>query len=195
MDAATTNNIITGVGVVIALLALGTSVWTIIMQRAHNRLSAKPILDVVLGRGECILELTNCGLGPALLCDFGATIDGKSLDLMTDQGLEYLAKAVVQVIGRPAGVTPLRLTAASPILPAQTKPILTLRAPISSDELDAIRRRLREVGLSFNCRCIYGYMHLGEHAAVEDGSTVGLHRSFTSGANRHINHSVRQGEV
>lgn len=174
MDTAAANNVIAAVGVAIAILALLTSVWTLIMQRKHNRLSAKPLVDVVLGRDKCILELTNCGLGPALLCEFVATIGDESFDLMTDEGLERLAGSVIGVIGRPIRVTPLRLTNDSPIIQGERKPILTLREPFTPDELDEIRARLRRVALRFKSRCLYGDVHIGEHAAVEKRTTASI---------------------
>lgn len=168
MDAASTNNVIAATSALIALIALVTSIWALVLQRKHNRLSAKPIVDVVLGRDECIIEIVNCGLGPALLEGVSASIEGDIFDLMTVGGLDALAVALVGGIGRDVDVTHLRLTAPSPIQPGQVKSIMGLNRAVSPAELRAIRKRLRLLSLTFRYRCIYGILHCSEHAATED---------------------------
>ena len=61
---------------VIALLALCTTIWQLVLTRRHNHLSARPILDIdIHGRDSGLIgiHLKNCGPGPALLHSLSAT--------------------------------------------------------------------------------------------------------------------------
>jgi len=56
------------IAVLISFISIGLTVWTIFMQRKHNRLSVKPIPEILLSQIEGVkIELKNLGIGP-LIC-------------------------------------------------------------------------------------------------------------------------------
>lgn len=67
---------------VIALAALGVSVWQGILTRRHNKLSVTPHLrlDGHLAYDKPIeITLENCGIGPAFIEQFVLELDGKEI--------------------------------------------------------------------------------------------------------------------
>jgi hypothetical protein len=77
------NTVVSTVGVVIALAALGLTVHQARLTRAHNRLSVRPVLDF----GESFpagrragLRLRNVGLGPAEIISGVIWLDGRKRD-------------------------------------------------------------------------------------------------------------------
>jgi len=166
MDAQATNNIIATVGVIISVLAFFVSIRALRAQRRHNELSARPIVDATFGRDDRLIELTNCGMGPALITSIRAQIEDECFDLMQDECLSRLAQSIAGVLKRDTVVTPLRLTTQSPLPPGQSKPILSLRKPFSEQELDDIRLRLRTVSLTVEYDCIYQKAHVFRHESA-----------------------------
>lgn len=85
---------ITGISTtVIALCALAFSIWQGIQTRKHNKLSVRPHFTIwtksdVL-KGFFAIELTNNGIGPALIEKFLVTIDSK---VISGQGTEPIEK-------------------------------------------------------------------------------------------------------
>ncbi|MBK9595445.1 MAG: hypothetical protein IPO57_08835 [Rhodocyclales bacterium] len=80
---------------VIALCALGLTVWQAKITRYHNRLSVTPHLttwsqrDVANNRYS--VELLNNGIGPALVESFYIHVDGQ---LISGEGMEPIEKAL-----------------------------------------------------------------------------------------------------
>lgn len=80
---------------IIALCALGLTVWQAKIARHHNRLSVTPHLttwshrDVTNNRYS--IELLNNGIGPALIESFSIHVDGQ---LISGDGLELIEKAL-----------------------------------------------------------------------------------------------------
>jgi hypothetical protein len=76
--------VITGISSgVIALCALGISIWQGSQARKHNKLSFKPHLTTWTHRnvqkGFYAIELINNGLGPAIIESFVVNVDGKRI--------------------------------------------------------------------------------------------------------------------
>ena len=80
---------------VIALCALGFSVWQAAQARKHNRLSFRPHLTTWTHRnpekGFYAVELINNGLGPAVIEEFLLKVDGKRI---SGDGAESIEKAL-----------------------------------------------------------------------------------------------------
>ncbi len=80
---------------IIALLALGISIWQGWQIRIHNKLSVRPHLTTWINtdakKGYYTLELINNGIGPALIEEFLVKVDGK---IISGQGSEPLEKAL-----------------------------------------------------------------------------------------------------
>jgi hypothetical protein len=75
------NLIVSAAATVIALAALGLSVYEAMLSRRHARLSVRPLLDSELhvssARDRFCLVVTNNGLGPAIIKKWQLLVDGK----------------------------------------------------------------------------------------------------------------------
>jgi len=74
-------SVITGISsAVIALCALGLSIWQGCLARTHNRLSVRPHLTTWThsdaDKGFYVVELINNGIGPAIIEEFTVKVDG-----------------------------------------------------------------------------------------------------------------------
>jgi hypothetical protein len=92
--------LVTGISsVVIALCALGLSVWQGMVARKHNKLSFRPHLTTWshsdAEKGFYVLELINNGIGPAVIEEFSIKVDGK---LISGDGAECIEKALKIVL-------------------------------------------------------------------------------------------------
>jgi hypothetical protein len=81
---------------VVALAALGVSVWQGILTRDHNRLSVLPVLfaysDFTLGAEGSGLFIANRGGGPAILNSSTVSLEGKKPQNMTDEGWQAIMR-------------------------------------------------------------------------------------------------------
>ena len=72
---------------IIAVVALGVSIWQGYLTRHQNRLSVRPLLfafaDFTRGQKESGLILTNRGYGPALLNESSVYLEGEAKRAMT----------------------------------------------------------------------------------------------------------------
>lgn len=74
----------------IALLALIVSLWSMVLQRAHNRRSVTPHIDILYGRtdfGIFALHMINNGIGPARITEFTVLVDDKPVSYMLHQNI------------------------------------------------------------------------------------------------------------
>jgi len=80
---------------IIAVCALGLSIWQGVQIRKHNRLSFRPHLTTWTHRnaenGSYAVELINNGLGPAVIDDFVVYVDGTRI---SGHGTEPIEKAL-----------------------------------------------------------------------------------------------------
>lgn len=70
------------IAIIIAIVALGISIWQGFEQRQHNRLSVKPLLnfEVIAHNQTKSIMLSNDGLGPAIIKGFYINLDGDIID-------------------------------------------------------------------------------------------------------------------
>lgn len=92
--------VITGISTaVIALCALGLSIWQGVEARKHNRLSVRPHLTTWTHsdaeKGFYVVELINNGIGPAVIEEFSVKADGT---LVSGDGSEPIEKAMKIVL-------------------------------------------------------------------------------------------------
>jgi hypothetical protein len=84
------------VAVVVALMALGVSIWQGVLTRQHNRLTVLPVLfayaDFTLGTEESGLFLANRGGGPAILNSSMVSLKGKKAQHMTHDGWQAVLR-------------------------------------------------------------------------------------------------------
>ena len=87
--AGLTENVIAGSAALIALAALGYSIYEGRLARAHARLSVRPRLDVSLRVSPAFnrfaLTVKNRGLGPAIIVKHDYTANGKNRDQLRDE--------------------------------------------------------------------------------------------------------------
>lgn len=90
---------------VIALLAMGATIWQAWVTRKHNYLSVRPLLVWYIERknssdgAELICLLRNKGIGPAIVTDRYFTINGqrfKPTGIQTDEALQLVQTALGQ---------------------------------------------------------------------------------------------------
>lgn len=81
--------------IIIALCALGISIWQAILTRKHNKLSFKPHLTSWTHKntqkGFYAIEIINNGLGPAIIESFSVKVDDKRI---AGEGTEPIQKAL-----------------------------------------------------------------------------------------------------
>jgi hypothetical protein len=81
--------------VVVAVCALGLTVWQAAISRRHNRLSVTPHLTTWTqseeATGTYSFEILNNGIGPALIQNFSLQVDGQPI---TGEGAEPIEKAL-----------------------------------------------------------------------------------------------------
>jgi len=85
-------NLITSVAVILSFLSTLLALWAVFLQREHNRISVKPLPDIVFGdyENEIKVGIHNHGLGPMILVNVEilknqAVIANNVIDLMPDQ--------------------------------------------------------------------------------------------------------------
>lgn len=161
-------NALTVASIFIAACALGLTIWQGCMQRAHNRKSVLPIIEVLIRSGpdadghEAGFYLRNSGIGPAILKRI--TILYKGQPLKNASTLRQL----VDSHWKPAPTTPLeRIWHTWPIglntefegatiLPGEEIYILKLRNESWKEGLvDALREILGDIVIGFRWRSIY----------------------------------------
>lgn len=80
--------------IIIALCALGLSVWVAAIQRKHNRLSVAPIFNIrpIVTKKMFSFSLFNAGVGPAIITSFKYV--AKNDDYSTSDSTEFLGRMV-----------------------------------------------------------------------------------------------------
>lgn len=84
-SSSTSWEMITAIGtVLIALLALATSIWQAHTQRIHNRMSCRPHVTSWLhtgpSEGKMNFTVLNNGIGPAIIKSFRVFVDGEAIE-------------------------------------------------------------------------------------------------------------------
>ena len=83
--------------VIVALCALGISIWQGFLSRQHAHLSARPIIESNFNNhGSVGLEIYNAGLGPAVLTSFKAIYKQQEFDMFRGSELEKLVDLLVE---------------------------------------------------------------------------------------------------
>jgi hypothetical protein len=86
---------------IVALCALGVSIWQFRTNRKHYELSSQPLLDVVVRHGSdrgVGIHLINHGLGPAIIRSARLTAGTKHYNLLSTSELQQLAGDIAETI-------------------------------------------------------------------------------------------------
>lgn len=140
---------------VIALCALGLTIFQAIVARRHNALSVQPYItefnhrETSPGRGLLAFRLMNHGIGPAFITGFKILLDGKPVKdadealagVLKDKKYNHSITRLGEGYAMPAG---------------ETKDVLVLEVPLGPDEsLDEIEERLDRFDVVVDYRSAY----------------------------------------
>ncbi|MDP2447372.1 hypothetical protein [Pseudomonas sp.] len=153
---------------VIALSALGISLWQGYLLMQHNRVSIKPHIDFYLnsslkeGSG---IKISNCGLGPAIFNSLSAKIGSTSYELESSQAIQDFGKAL---INKPANYS-LETCAPHDECALAVGEEMNIVEFIPKEDAHEFNRllssRLYSVTLRLEYTCLYGKKHVSEHKA------------------------------
>ncbi len=140
---------------IIALCALGLTIYQAIVGRRHNVLSVQPYItefnhrEISPGRGLLAFRLMNHGIGPAFITGFQILLDGKPVKDVDDALAEVLKDKKYN-----HSITRLGEGYAMPA--GETKDVLILEMPLGPDEsLDEIEDRLDRFDVVVDYRSAY----------------------------------------
>lgn len=97
-DPENLNNIIASIAVGVSFLSTLLALWAVYLQREHNRVSVKPLPDLIFGdyENEIVVEIHNNGLGPMILVrveilNNNTVLADNLIDLMPDlpKGMDW----------------------------------------------------------------------------------------------------------
>jgi hypothetical protein len=151
------------VELVISVVALGCSIYAVLLTRSHNRLSVVPHLEWHTDRNRTnegitfTFTLKNTGVGPAAIQDRGFLLDGKRHETKLADPVPELAELCLQ------GKTPFVLKRhgspgiGSSIPAGQSICIAELFIPgLKQGQEDAIAQLLRRVDFAARYRSLHG---------------------------------------
>lgn len=142
--------------VVIALIALGYSVYQGILQRRHQILSAKPMLEFHVSNGDTLLLIRNEGFGPASIVSFIAEKDGQVIDMTTGSGIKQFVGAAIEGLGRDFRYVGTRFDSGTVFGIGKEISVVTARGHLSDASRRKISEGLSRLKLSISYKCIYG---------------------------------------
>jgi len=143
----------------IALIALCYSFYQGYLQRRHNELSSKPMLELAVANNTTILSIRNEGYGPAIVTEFTALIHGEAVDLMTDSGLhQFLDAAAVGVTEEFEYVRQLFLPG-TVFGPGKEIVVVAIKTELSRESKSSLLHTLHSIPLSIKYKCIYDIEH------------------------------------
>ena len=158
---------------VIALCALGVSLYQVIATRKHNRLSVKPHLtsfvtrDLQPGKGRVAFTLINKGLGPAVIRAFVSTLDGHPIAIGVPREQELILKRLLG--DRPFDFSMSTLESGYALSKDERKDVLTLQFPAANQtEFDGVMAQLDRLSL----RVEYASMYDEEFVFLSDGGEL-----------------------
>lgn len=143
---------------IIAVCALGVSIWQGWLQRRHNILSVTPHLELVVDGtppSEVVIVVKNSGLGPARLESVVANVKGESISLNSRESyfrfvaalaasgkakVEYSVADVPSIIAAGADIQLLRIALTEGVAPSKAE----------------LRESLAQTNFALEFRCMYG---------------------------------------
>ena len=155
MDAKDVTAICSGI---IALLALGVSVWTGIQNRRHNRLSVRPRLRIdrlTYLKSDVEVTVVNTGTGPAIIRNFSVTIDGIPI-VSNDRPVAAAAARQLEIPGQFGSYTPDPSVGDS-LRPGESLKLLTLlNFPDEIEKRNDVHKKLLKIKFYIVYESIYG---------------------------------------
>lgn len=148
--------------IVIAMCALGLTVWQTRVTREHNRLSVKPHLNtervITHNPTTLIVNLANNGLGPAIIDKFGFCLrDGSPLPYLGDSSLLHtMALFFTEYPEDELDIVTFHMRENYAIAAGEKKELLKIVFKCESPPLeDLIDKQLKKVRLVVKYKSIY----------------------------------------
>ncbi len=145
--------------IIVAIAAIGISVWQGMDNRRHNRLSVRPKLQIIFRadpQGDAGFIVRNDGLGPANIKRFDVKLDDKLLDKVSFRAVLDLAR-IMGLDSLPMDFDPIVNT--TTILPGDQARILTFLKGEGSNMklvLDSMNVYLSRIDLDLEYESMYG---------------------------------------
>ncbi|HGM6414481.1 TPA: hypothetical protein ACKP8A_004435 [Stenotrophomonas maltophilia] len=140
----------------IALIALVYSVYQGRLQRRHQILSAKPILEFHVSNGDTLLLIRNEGFGPASIVSFRAAKEGQVIDMTTGAGIKQFVALATSGINEDFRYERTRFDSGTVFGVGKEVSVVTSRDHLSDASRMKITENLSRLKLSISYKCIYG---------------------------------------
>jgi hypothetical protein len=156
---------------VVALCALGTSIWQGFLSRRHNILSVRPHIEIVLRAKDdpvFAIDLINNGLGPAFIAKLSMRRGSSNYELESEHTFDIFTDALAGS-NNFESVEYYVPNANSSIGPGCTVRILTIHPnkenPTAYEGGEAFKEVARELNSLITYSCIYGKKYTSYYAA------------------------------
>jgi hypothetical protein len=157
MDSSAANTVIAICAAIIALLALGVSVWEGMESRKYNRLITRPHLRidrVTIAGLPTGITVTNDGVGPAIIRKFRVICDKKEIIVHNDEPPSAIA---AKRLGLNGPFNTCTLKCGDSFAVGETKNLLVItHAPVDVDRIKDLRQNLRRIDFDINYESVYG---------------------------------------
>lgn len=144
---------------VVAGCALFVTVWQTFVTRRHNRLSVRPHLDFGLKTAfgyPIVLNITNKGLGPALITSVSLLHDGKTYEFSKTEVPSTL-KTSCEAMGLGQFTQFHVILPGGALSPGDTLALITLTAPPNASQIHNLAvKYIMGIGFSIGYSSIYG---------------------------------------
>ncbi|MDT3487489.1 hypothetical protein [Stenotrophomonas maltophilia] len=143
----------------IALIALAYSIYQGIVQRRHQILGAKPILEFHVSNGKDLLVIRNEGFGPASITSFTAEAGGNVFDMTTRGGIRRFVEAVTAAIDQPFPFEGTRFDSGTVFGVGKEVTVVSSAAELTYANRQKVTEGLASLKLSIEYTCIYGEIY------------------------------------
>lgn len=147
---------IAGLSLFIAVLALISAIWSARAQIKHNRLSARPHVEIGVGTLDYVITLHNHGPGVAQIVRFTADFEGTSYNLQDKNGPLRLSKALFSSFKEPRGTTFHVIHPGGYLSPGHTSKIICPEDLYHQSDRDTLISRLATLTISVTTVGVYG---------------------------------------
>lgn len=141
---------------VIALIAFGYSVYQGRLQRRHQILSAKPMLEFHVSNGDTLLLIRNEGFGPASIVSFTAEKEGQVIDMTTGTGIKQFVESAMARFDEDFRYERTRFDSGTVFGVGKEVSVVIARDHLSDASRQKITEGLSSLKLLISYKCIYG---------------------------------------
>lgn len=158
---------IAGLSLFVAILALASTIWAVLAQIKHNRLSALPHVEIGIGTLDHVIMLHNHGPGVAQIMRFTAIFNGISYNLQDKNGPLRLSKALFADFREPRGTTFQVVQPGGYLAASSTSRTMCPEEPYHQADRDLLISRLAVLSVSVSTLGVYGDTHEVNYAGFD----------------------------